>query len=314
MAPILIDNRGLKKLVFISGLTTVLVFSGGFLTGYQQATGFYQAGSELESLFLPEKVISVENDIKPQPPETVDAGEEIDVDQPKSLTQAVTRPVAQTIEPANLASGEQVIKVNNTTTNENIKSVKAIKNNKNKGDKFSIKEKVASINSLNQNNSITAKKAQPVLALAFTTDELSKIKYSIQVGAYSRLINAENMKKMLQAQHLDAYISDYINRKNEIRYNVRFGYFVAKKAAVTALEEYKDSQKSDGYLVKISVKNMTKLAAAENTKVPVTIEQTDKDLSPKKIASENLQDKLSEADVINTSNVLTKLQSTSIIN
>jgi len=31
---------------------------------------------------------------------------------------------------------------------------------------------------------------------------------------YGRLLNAENMMKMLQAQQYDAYVSDYSNKKN----------------------------------------------------------------------------------------------------
>jgi len=179
---------------------------------------------------------------------------------------------------------------------------------------LSIKENITSINSQHKDNFITAQKIQPTLAIALPSDELSKIKYSIQVGMYGRLINAENMMNMLQAKRLDAYVSDYTNKKNEIRYNVRFGYFTDKKTAVTALESYKNSQKGDGYLVRFSAKNITSMAGAENLKDSTTVEKTEQNLPPMILPVEISQEKVSQAEVYNTSNELTKIQTKIITN
>jgi hypothetical protein len=82
MAPILIDNRGLIKLVLILVLTTVIIFAVGFFSGYQQATNLYTDGSKVETLVLPVPVDFLESDIEPRLPTTIAAGAEIDVDMP----------------------------------------------------------------------------------------------------------------------------------------------------------------------------------------------------------------------------------------
>ncbi len=136
----------------------------------------------------------------------------------------------------------------------------------------------------------------------FTSDELSKIKYSIQVGVYGRLINAENMMRLLQAQKYDAYVTDYTNKKNEIRYNVRFGYFSDKKSALETLAEFKTSQQGDGYLVKFSSDNIVKVAGVADIEkiadVPVRNNETDNRVTPVTAPSASTQDKVSQADIL----------------
>jgi len=61
MAPILIDGRDLLKLALASVLVIALVFASGFFMGHQRAAAFYQAGSEKQSLSLPEKTGLAEN-------------------------------------------------------------------------------------------------------------------------------------------------------------------------------------------------------------------------------------------------------------
>ena len=130
-------------------------------------------------------------------------------------------------------------------------------------------------------------------AAVFTAEELQKIKYSIQVGMYGRLINAENMVQMLQAQQLDAYITDYTNKKNEIRYNVRFGYFSDKKSALNKLNTFKNIQKGDGYLVKFTSENIVNLANVEELNVVDDIEKKKEVKSPSVNSSDVSSDKVS---------------------
>jgi len=331
MAPILIDNRGLIKLGFISVLTTVLVFVSGFLFGHQRATTFYQDGNEIASLALPEKVASSENELEPQAPEVIEAGAEIDVDQPTAPTKATTRAISKA---SIKVSGAEVSK-NTLTHAVVVKSLSSNTSNAQHNSLVSNKPDIAASNNItpdivisikdhnhpekenastseiqNQNPFITSKKAQQALAISYTPDELSKIKYTIQVGMYGRLVNAENMIEKLRKQHLDAYVSDYTNKENETRYNVRFGYFVDKKSAINALTDYMKNQKGDGYLVKFSVKNTINIAATENVKQPVTIKKTDEKLSPEQSITEIVQDKksqdkVSQVDILNSLNTVT---------
>ena len=143
-----------------------------------------------------------------------------------------------------------------------------------------------------------------------TVDELEKIKYSVQVGVYGSLINAENMMRMLQAQQWDAYVSDYTNKKEEVRYNVRIGYYTDKKTAIAALKEYKKIQKGEAYLVNLSVESMTDLANAENIEQAATIENMAPKKSPDAVPSEAVpsRDEETQENLVTTSNVISKVQ------
>jgi len=315
MAPILIDNRGLIKLGLISVLITVIVFATGFFSGYQRASTIYQAGSEIEALSLPEKIIVVESEIEPLSPETIQAGEEIDVDQPALPAQLLeqTQTVVKDSTKNNLdilsslQPEQQMTKLKDDVVAD--LPMPADNNNdliKNKG----ITETIQTKSSL-ATDAVAHK--PPVGVTLLTADELNKIKYSIQVGMYGRLVNAENMMKMLQVKHFDAYVSDYTNKKNEIRYNVRFGYFPDKKSALAGLKKYKNSQKSDGYLVKFSVENITNLAGTEvineHLNQTNTLEKTDNKLVPQTVPTEATpnkipQDKMVQADMEAPSNLL----------
>ncbi len=343
MAPILIDNRGLIKLGLISVLTTVIVFAAGFLSGYQQATTFYAASSEIETLALPVQAALQESDVEPQLPDTVVAGAEIDVDQPQvesktsviesknsissnkekvnktneasalykraAIEHASKEPTS--IEPASI---EQMGKSNNKISDKNIVNKNNQLSIKGPSIKEPIKKAVASASFKNDSGKSAATKEPGFIVVAsLTSAELNKIKYSIQVGLYGRLINAENMVKMLQAQHLDAYVSGYTSKKNENRYNVRFGYFVDKKSAISALNNYKNIHKGDGYLVNFSVENITKLADVMDLKQTTTTEESGKKLSPVTAPLEAVGDKVSQAVAVSAATVLAGAQSKAMV-
>ena len=349
MAPILIDNRGLIKLGLISVITTVIVFAAGFLSGYQQATTFYVAGSEVEILALPVPAVLLETDVGPQVPDTIVAGADIDVDQPQVESKANTKNSAVESKVFTSSNNEKVNKTNEAPTSNKPASLghasiaqsgklsnkvssddtNTLNNNtrfsfkessikessiKESSIKESIKETVTSNSFQNESGESAATKEPDLIVVAsLTSAELNNIKYSIQVGIYGRLINAENMMRMLQTQHLDAYVSDDTSKKNEIRYNVRFGYFVDKKSAISALKNYINKQKGDGYLVNFSVENITKLADAMDLKQSTTTEETEKKLSPATSPLEITGDKVSQADVVSTSTVLADAQSQVIV-
>lgn len=319
MAPILIDSRDLKKIGFISALTAIFVFSAGFLFGHEQAASFYQAGSAVEPLTLPEKITSIESDIEPQAPATVDVGEEIDVDQPEPESKDIAHTVAANkiiSEVNNTDNHILAVSVDNEfndkllaatqstdTKSKNIQT-ENVETDDNVVAKVTIPKTTKNKSAVNADIDMD-KNYQAVVVTSFTPDELNKIKYSIQVGMYGQLINAENMMNMLQAKKFDAYVSDYTNKKNEVRYNVRFGYFVDKKAALSALQKYKNDQHGDGYLVKFSVESITDIARATNLDQPVIDEESSNNLRPEVKPSDAVQEKISPVDAVSTTNVLT---------
>jgi len=310
MAPILIDNRGLIKLGLISVITTVIVFAAGFLSGYQQATTFFAAGSEVEILALPVPAVLLDTDVEPQLPDTIVAGADIDVDQPEGESKARTKNSAAELMVFTSSNNEKVNKTKEEPTSNKPASTGHA------SIKESIKKETLTSNSFQNESGDTAATKKPdfIVVASLTSTELNNIKYSVQVGTFGRLVNAENMMRMLRAQHLDSYVSDYTSKNNEIRYNVRFGYFVDKKSAKTALKNYINKQKGDGYLVNFSFENITKLADAVDIKQSTTTEDTEKKRSPASAPLEATVDKVSQTEVVITSTLLADAQSQAMVN
>ncbi len=259
MAPILIDNRCMMKLLLISVLSTAIIFAVGFFSGYQQATTFYTADRKTETLVLPVSASFLDSDIEPQLPATIAAGAEIDVDLPQAGSKT-------------------------GTINSDVKSKLPVSSNEEKNISHGFQNKLGFQNNLDE--SAVFNEPDFVVFTLLTPSELNSIKYSIQVGAFGRLINAENMVRTLRSQYLNAYVSDYLDKKNKDRYNVRFGYFFDKKSAVVALNKYKNKNNGEGYLVNFSVKNITKLADAKNVKGVAITEKTKKMVSPEIMPSD----------------------------
>jgi len=336
MAPILIDHRGLIKIGFISVSTVVFVFVSGFFTGYQRASVIYQPGSEQALLALPDIVVSSAADIEQKKPDVIAAGEDIDVDRPmgkgeaKIITEEINSAPVISKQALNPGSVEKPLVVTSSVTvnkviDTNIYSGSQISGVTDEGDvrnsndqKVSEKQKITAFNGYNHDNSLATNEISPAQILTADTAMLQKNNYSIQVGTYGRLTNAENMVKMLQAKNLEAYISEYSNKKNKRLFNVRFGYFADKKTAISALGEYKSSQRGDGYLVKFSVESTTTTAEVDAIKQPATIEQDDNDVSPvpisAPISSDATQQKISQLETSNTPAALTINQADIITN
>ncbi|MBE9560514.1 MAG: SPOR domain-containing protein [Proteobacteria bacterium] len=316
MAPLLIDSRDVLKLGFIAMLVITLTFFGGFLFGHQRAATFYQTSNDIQPLVLPATSSTRQGIVESQTPLIIEAGEEIDVDQPEIKKQAVTdsdnTSTAQVMVDASENKAMPEVEISSSAVITEVNKVEQ----KNESKENDLVAEIKSAKAVDKDDSSASvdesiNLTDASIITAFTSDELRKIKYSIQVGVYGRLINAENMMKMLQAQQFDAYVTDYTNKKDEIRYNVRFGYFADKKLAISALDKFKTSQKGDGYLVRFSAENIVKVADAADIKqavdVPSQNSNTDKVQMPATVPTGNAQDKISQADVLNDMPTATKL-------
>ena len=304
MAPLLIDGRDLLKFVLVSGVTVIAVFASGIFVGHQRAATFYQVGVDVHPLPLPERILLADNALGTQQPPVIEAGEFIDVDHPGSVAKAVTKdteiPVMMSASQMTTAIQEddkavpvkKIIKQRNSdvvtdvATSGTLKQQSDVKNQKNP---VNAKQDVTSAQTDMDNASTVS---------TLTMDHPDEIKYSIQVGMYGRLINAENMMKMLQVEQYEAYITDYTNKKNETRYNVRFGYFPDRKSARASLEKFKNDINGDGYLVRFSADNIVNLADAGKAGSPqVQNKDLEKLSKPAESPSVTTTDKISQADV-----------------
>ena len=238
MSPILLDNRSIIKLGVTAATVVVLVFSSGFLFGYHQANDQNVRSVASESLDLPVKNTLLATDVDQQIPAVVDAGEVIDVDQPESAEVSTKK----TLLPTN-TSKTQVLDSSIKKKSDEVKSLTVADTD----------------NEIAFNDTIHS---EPV---SISDDVLAKAKYSIQVGMYGRLVNAKIMTEKLRAQNLHAYVTDYINKKNEVRFNVKFGYFPNKKIASSALKDYINIQSGDGYLVNFTVDYLTHTEVASSS-------------------------------------------------
>ncbi len=76
-------------------------------------------------------------------------------------------------------------------------------------------------------------------------------RYTIQVGVFAEANNALRRVSELEALQLSAYTSSYTNQRDEIRFNVRFGYFSNKSSALAALEIFEQQLSGSGYVKRI---------------------------------------------------------------
>lgn len=242
MAPILIDHRGLVKLALAAVLLTAFSFAGGVLLGYLKAEVIYTAVSEGRLLPLPTVQDDSLSDLKQQMPATVEAGLDIDVDRP-----AVSPPEENQDIQISTEIPEQIPQV----ADQSAESSSQIA--------ITVDSDHVSDTGLDDGDAIVMKPLAeshqpPVLTTRVTNDAFENVRYTIQVGVYGKLLNAQNMKEKLQ--HPEAYISEELSKRKVRRYNVRLGYFADKKSAIAALEDYRKNKKGDGYLVNFSSRNI----------------------------------------------------------
>jgi len=317
MAPLLIDGRDFIKYGIITVLTTAFIFAGGVFYGYKSAFSFYLAGSDSEPLLLPVKTAAAGKVREPKVPETIVAGADIDVDQPDPVS------AKDAVAGNNSATAQSEITtpviIKQSSINEESDIVAAVVDTKadeaanriTETKKVEVSPGRIKPQQLQANNSQLDKssgqrkdlkanvKSMDISTL--TADELDKIKYSVQVGMYGRLANAENMVKQLQANDFDAYVSGFTNKKNETRYNVRFGYFPNKQTARSALKQYRQSRKADGYPVKFTADSVTRqsLDRLVKNRQPARYDLDENKTEPAAEEFESDDDKLSRADSIN---------------
>ena len=91
--------------------------------------------------------------------------------------------------------------------------------------------------------------------------EISKLGYSVQVGAFSKVDNAERLASKLQDKGIEAY---YFKKENNV-FAVRFGNYATRKEAKIAAKELTLSKLVDSYYIASPItKNIQPLTPAES--------------------------------------------------
>ncbi len=267
VAPILLDNRGLVKAGAGLVLVLLLVFASGFIAGYHKATAQQLAENEAHGMELPEtqshSTEALDVVLAPQIPEHDAPGADIDVDGPDIEVHVSSVSESENTELAVLTGQAK-------PGSSRVSIV-----NPNKSQPSDTEDTEREVATREPDHTGAADPDETAVDVVTTSkhgrdgtnesgyDEVEKheARYSIQVGMYGQRVNAENLVKMLAAQGLNAYSSEYLNKKQQLRYNVRFGFFADKKSALAALRQYRDTLDGKGYLIRLK----QPIQAAENT-------------------------------------------------
>jgi cell division septation protein DedD len=239
MAPVLLDQRSLLKAGIAITLVMSVVFFSGYYAGLNKAgTGNKMAFNKTMALALPKPAHADTAEYEPYIPQQHLPGANIDVDSPDNTASHIdgnTRPDAQI-----------------SNTGGNVESV--------------IRQATNNIEEAGANDAAAAHEDHQLqlASLSVAPDELNQAdsrdtaiahaddaRYTIQVGVFANADNALRRKSELESRQLNAYIKEYRNKRDEPRFNVRFGFFASKSGAVAALTRFEQDMSGSGYVTRI---------------------------------------------------------------
>jgi len=266
MTPVLLDQRSIVKVGITISIGMLVVFCAGFFFGhYKAVTGDGMELNKTTALALPGPAHADTTELEQQLPQELLPGAEIDVDVPDDVAagsaseaqtaaseqaaadvdMAIEQTTAmigktasemsagqqhQPLQLASLAPATVVIgtsgSTDDTATPDNIQQAVAV-------------ETQADANALVDPEGI------------IDTASAEDARYTIQVGVFADSSNAIRKQSELEAQQLSSYINGYSNKKGELRFNVRFGYFNNKSSALAALNHFENHLSGSGYVARI---------------------------------------------------------------
>ena len=218
MSPVLLDHRNLKWVWVSLCLFVFMGFFGGYILGFEKSNKQWMTKLEPVAIDLPNVVTFELAETEAQPPEVVEPGASIDVD-------SVDAEYIMVVESDDSVELADDLSIASITVDELSQP--------------EIQDPVAS-------------EAAPEDSAIVETANVDNARYSIQVGMYSSFDNAAKKVEKLLTDDLNAYIHEYQNQKDEIRYNVRFGYFDTFSSAGTALKVFEHSYAGSGYIAHIN--------------------------------------------------------------
>lgn len=75
--------------------------------------------------------------------------------------------------------------------------------------------------------------------------------YTLQIGTYGKVSNAERRIEALRAAELNSYMTEFVNKSDKVLYAVRLGYYSGYNIAQEALDMYESEMAGSGYVVLI---------------------------------------------------------------
>ena len=287
MSPILLDHPKLKWILMAVGLLVVMMFFGGYILGFEKSNNKWIAQLEPVKMALPNADDTSLVVVEAQTPEFEEPGASIDVDSVDDtdnhalavannsdaytgiidstvIKVAMAKPVKLMIDQAMKEPAEEISTLKVVTENVSTE-VNIVINDIT--EKAVVSDSIAAINETRkallaivsgidgspQNElEIAASSDAANEALTMVDDASEETgRYSIQVGMYSSAENAQAKVDQLLNANLNAYLRNYKNKKDEVRYNVRFGYFSSFKIGLKALNIYEKNFAGSGYVARI---------------------------------------------------------------
>ena len=229
-APVLLDQRSMVRIGLVMALFLVVIFMSGYVVGFQKAELRLSAPTARHALTLPEPVAVLAETVEPEIPLQIEPGENIDVDSADPAEQVAYDPgpaVSQN-KKADIAGADQTVLHDAAQDTDTLPMGMG-------GPAASDPGHAAETGSAALYDNATRELAR----------------YTIQTGMYSQLGNAERKVKELTSAELSAYFDEYLNARNETRYNVRFGYYQDHGSARRALKAYQQEMAGSGYIVNL---------------------------------------------------------------
>ena len=235
MTPILLDKADFLKLSVGSLLTVTTIFVAGFLYGYIKAEQQQQMTRTSVAMQLPTPVTATEEVREQMVPDTLPEGHDRDVDTAGVPADQGHPDTLPTIAQSGVTTADE-----NVTVDIAPDPVPAV-----------AETSAASPDGLGMGGPQPEGPVDP-LEFMLDTADASSARFTIQVGLFGSVDNAERKLDALQSKNLNAYSNEYTDSKDRKRYNVRFGYFDTRKDALAALDSYREVFSADGYLVNMA--------------------------------------------------------------
>jgi cell division septation protein DedD len=259
MTPLLLDQRSIFKAGIAVSLGMLAVFSTGYYLGLQKAgfSGIIGLNRTI-ALALPKPAHADTDEPEPQFPVAQLPGAIIDADSSGTDTNAKQKAAALTDDNAiQLTNGP----VTSATADE--------ESTPQKGARLQLASLTIPAQVLNAGSEAASElhdkkpaelvdeESSKALADAarqsLITDTATAVdaRYTIQVGVFADAENALRRMSELESYQLSAYAEGYANKRNQLRFNVRFGYFRDKASAVAALNRFEQDLSGTGYVTRI---------------------------------------------------------------
>ena len=266
MKPVLLDQRSLFKAGTGIFLGMLVVFFSGYYLGHQKAApGDGIKLNTTMALALPRPAYADLAELEQQPPRSPGPGANIDVDSPDPAANAAAVVIGGGVPGGSVpgADGSNTIagiiedsvaagSVDPANQQLQLASLGAATAAITKESEAAVVEPVR------QGRPGAASEPAPARiegagSESMITDNASAddARYTIQVGVFADEQNALRRKSELESSQLSAYITRYANKRDEPRFNVRFGYFKNKSSALAALQTFEHHMSGSGYVARI---------------------------------------------------------------